>query len=402
MGSERLVVISTHPVQYHAPVYREVQRLGVPLTAIYGSDFSIAGYHDREFDVAFSWSTDLLSGYTPVFLSRVGESGAKTAESTSAWKLSEALKRISPAAVLVTGYWPSYFRQAILQLLIQRQRILFRAETTDHARSRSWLLESTRDLVLERFYKQCSSLLYIGTRSREHFERLGSADREMFFSPYCVDASVFQANEEARQSLRASARAELQLSPDQIALVFAGKLVFRKGPDLLVDAVRGMPEEIRSRLVIVFLGDGEMRTTLPVRSDDIQTRFIGFKNQHELSRYYHAGDALVLPSRSGETWGLVVNEALLHGLPCVVSSGVGCAPDLVIPGVTGEVFEQNSASSLRTALVRWLTWHHQDAGIRERCRRQVERFSVRAAAEGIVAAFEATAGREHEAGVTAS
>jgi len=390
------VVISTHPVQYHAPVYREVERLGLPITAIYGSDFSVAGYHDREFDVEFSWSTDLLSGYSTVFLSRIAEGGATSADSTSAWRLSKALRQISPAAILVTGYWPAFFRQAILQLLLRRQRILFRAETTDHARRRSRVLSSTRNLVLERFYEYCSSLLYIGERSREHFERLGAATREMFFSPYCVDASVFESNEEARERLRTSTREELEISPDKVVLVFAGKLVFRKGPDLLAEAIRGMPAELKDRLVIIFLGDGQMRPMLSAHLSPGITRFVGFKNQNQLSRYYHAGDALVLPSRSGETWGLVVNEALLHGLPCVVSADVGCAPDLVIPGLTGEVFDTGSAASLRDALVRLLAWQLKNAGIRERCRRQVDRFSVNAAATGIIAAFEAALGAKSE------
>ena len=67
-----LAVIETHPIQYHAPVYRVLQqRLGVPVTAIYGSDFSVAGSRDAEFGTTFAWDADLLSGYTPLFLSRV-------------------------------------------------------------------------------------------------------------------------------------------------------------------------------------------------------------------------------------------------------------------------------------------------------------------------------------------
>jgi glycosyltransferase involved in cell wall biosynthesis len=122
----------------------------------------------------------------------------------------------------------------------------------------------------------------------------------------------------------------------------------------------------------------------------MNARFVGFRNQHQLSRYYHASDALVLPSRAGETWGLVVNEALLHGLPCVVSQGVGCGPDLVIPGETGEVFATNSSDALRDAITRLLTWYHDEAEIRQRCRLQVERYSVNAAARGIIAAFESS------------
>src|SRR5262249_21925258 len=46
---------------------------------------------------------------------------------------------------------------------------------------------------------------------------------------------------------------------------------------------------------------------------------------------YVAADCLVLPSDTRETWGLVVNEALASGLPCIVSDACGCAEDLIDP-----------------------------------------------------------------------
>jgi glycosyltransferase involved in cell wall biosynthesis len=61
--------------------------------------------------------------------------------------------------------------------------------------------------------------------------------------------------------------------------------------------------------------------------------FAGFLNQTEISRAYVAADCLVLPSDHGETWGLVVNEALASDLPCLVSDACGCAEDL-----TGDEF----------------------------------------------------------------
>ena len=53
--------------------------------------------------------------------------------------------------------------------------------------------------------------------------------------------------------------------------------------------------------------------------------FAGFRNQSELPRYLAAADVLVLPSDAGETWGLVVNEAMACGLPAIVSRAAGCA-----------------------------------------------------------------------------
>lgn len=59
---------------------------------------------------------------------------------------------------------------------------------------------------------------------------------------------------------------------------------------------------------------------------------------------------LVLPSRS-ETWGLVVNEAFACGLPVVASDRVGCVPDLVRPGETGEVYPSGSPAELADRIV---------------------------------------------------
>ena len=62
-------------------------------------------------------------------------------------------------------------------------------------------------------------------------------------------------------------------------------------------------------------------------------------------------DCLVLPG-AHESWGLVVNEAMATGLPAVVSDRVGCAPDLVSPGETGEVYRAGDSDELTQALER--------------------------------------------------
>src|SRR5213076_327900 len=93
----------------------------------------------------------------------------------------------------------------------------------------------------------------------------------------------------------------------------------------------------------------EELTRLAHEPPAVAAHFVGFQNQRELSRYYHAADVLVLASRVGETWGLVVNEALHHGVPCAVSDQVGCGPDLVEEGVTGEVFRADDPAALARA-----------------------------------------------------
>jgi glycosyltransferase involved in cell wall biosynthesis len=395
-----LAVIETHPVQYHAPVYRELQRnWGIPVTAIYGSDFSVAGYRDREFGATFAWDTDLLSGYSSRFLSRVGEGGASAAGEVTTRGLRDALVEVAPDAVMVLGYRPRFHREAFLAARRAGIPILFRGETTDHARQRNALKTWARDQALRWFYRRCERLLYVGQRSHEHFHRLGCPEDKLGFSPYCVDTTPFQSDEQARARLRDLTRAALQISVDKKAVLFSGKLSGRKGPDILLRAIKQLPAEARERIVVLFLGSGELQDALQSlarQTPAIPAHFLGFQNQTQLSQYYHAADLLALPSVQSETWGLVVNDALHHGLPCLVSDAVGCAPDLIEPGKTGEVFETGSTESLAQAICRILPLTER-AETRARCREKVSAYTTEKAAAGIAQAFRSIVRHEQPA-----
>ncbi|GAC1365317.1 MAG: glycosyltransferase family 4 protein [Actinomycetota bacterium] len=389
MSCQRLVVLETHPVQYHAPVYRELGSLGVPVTAIYGSDFSVAGYTDPDFQAHFAWDTDLLSGYQSIFLSRVGQGGGTHPEDLSGQGLRAALGKAQPSAVMVLGYGTRFHRTAIWAALRSGRPLLFRGETTDHARQRNRSHEAVRDQLLGALYRRCSRLLYIGARSREHFVRLGCPPERMVFSPYCVDTTPFQCTESARTALRRQIRAQWGAQDDETVLLFSGKLVDRKGCLLLLDAARELVKELPGKVCLVFLGDGPLRQELQGRAHGdprVAVVFAGFRNQSALSAYFHGADLLVLPSRTGETWGLVVNEALCHGLPCVVTDAVGCAPDLIEAGVTGQVAQTASMENLGQALHRALPLAGRPE-IRQQCRARVADYSVGRAAAGIAEAF---------------
>jgi glycosyltransferase involved in cell wall biosynthesis len=396
MLQQNLAVIETHPIQYHAPVYRALQQqFGVPVTAVYGSDFSLAGYRDREFGESFAWDTDLLSGYSAEFLSVQAKGGASTAEATTTRGLGKVLQRLQPAAILLVGYSPRFFRGAILHALATGRPLLFRAETTDHAVSRSGMKSWVRDQLLRALYRRCARLLYVGERSRQHFLRLGCPEQRIIFSPYCVDTAPFQTDESARAKLREPTRQALDVAANQTMVLFSGKLSRRKGVDVLVQAVRRLPEAQRQQIVVVFLGNGELRDELErcAREEPaLEIRFAGFQNQSRLSAYYHAADLLVLPSIHSETWGLVVNEALHHGVPAVVSDAVGSAPDLIEQGVTGEVCAAGSAESLAEAMQRAMTWIGGE-NVRSQCRARVSGYTVEKAAEGIASAFWAATGK---------
>jgi glycosyltransferase involved in cell wall biosynthesis len=93
----------------------------------------------------------------------------------------------------------------------------------------------------------------------------------------------------------------------------------------------------------------------------------GPRTGDRLAATYAAADLLVLTSR-GETYGMVVVEALARGIPVLatatggLSEALGRAPDGSRPGL---LVEAGNPAELAGALRRWL----DDAGLRERLRR---------------------------------
>lgn len=390
-----LAVLATHPVQYHAPVYRGIQQtFGIPVTAIYGSDFSVAGYRDPEFGASVRWDTDLLSGYTPVFMEELAKGGAATTEAVTGKGIGTFLEQVRPTAILLTGYQGAFHRRAWVAAIQSGVPLLFRAETNDEASSRSRLKQWGRDTVLRFLYRRCAALLPIGLHSCRHYERLAPGV-PMYAAPYCVDVTPFQTDEAARTEFRLTTRASLSIQEEQIVILFSGKLIAKKNPLLLIRAIQQLPEAVRGKMVVLFLGDGELRPAveaLAASNPAVATRFVGFQNQSALSPYYHAADLLVLPSAFGETWGLVVNESLHHGVPAIVSDRVGCAPDLIVPGKTGAVFPSGSVEGLAQTLQR-VQPLIGNAQTRTDCRTHIEGYSIHSAAKGIATAFYAIAKR---------
>jgi len=390
-----LAIVETHPVQYHAPVWREAaQALGVPLQVIYGGDFSVRGYLDREFGASFQWEADLLAGYT----SQILQPAAADYESVTAQGLEAALTALQPAAVLALGYHHPLDRAAIRWATRQQRPLLFRGETSDAPRAaRTWWRRWLRDALLRRLYRRCAVCLYLGTQSKAHYTRLGVPEQRLIRSPYCVDTTCFETDESARERLRPATRARLGLTESDWVVLFSGKLSWRKGVDLLPTALRQLPPGLRDRVHLIFLGAGERQAALEEACQQhpaIRCHFTGFINQSGLSAWYHAADCLVLPSLEMETWGLVVNDALHHGLPAVVSEGVGCAPDLIRPGQTGEVFALGQAEALAAALTRCAEWSAQaPIQVRQACRDQVSQYSIAAAASGLHQAWQTTTGQ---------
>jgi len=103
-------------------------------------------------------------------------------------------------------------------------------------------------------------------------------------------------------------------------ILFIGRLVYQKGPDILIEALRKVCRERWDARVIVA-GDGGMRQYLQERARDLPVNFVGYIPDSEYVRLLNACNVVVIPSRN-EPFGLVLLEAWSAEKP-VVASNVG-------------------------------------------------------------------------------
>jgi len=104
---------------------------------------------------------------------------------------------------------------------------------------------------------------------------------------------------------------------------------------------------------LLVIGDGEVRPEFESwkeKSGLPYVKFLGFKNQTELPKFFAASDLFVLPGQV-EAWGLIVNEVMNASLPVIVTNEVGCGPDLVKPGENGAIYRVGDIEGLAKILL---------------------------------------------------
>lgn len=177
-------------------------------------------------------------------------------------------------------------------------------------------------------------------------------------------------------------------TPTGGSLLCVAPVVRAKGYDVLVRALAGLVDigsspglTWRCTCVGSLDGDpgfvGEQQQILAACGIEQRVRFAGVRTGAELDRCYRDADLLVLPTRS-ESYGMVVTEALAHGLP-VVASAVGGVPEALGLASDGErpgiLVPPDDPDALRAALASWLTDSDLRTALRSRARERRTRLS---------------------------
>lgn len=383
-----LAVVATHPIQYQVPWFQALAAEPSLDLTVYFACLPDAQAQGAGFGIPFAWDIPLLDGYRWECLpNRRARPRLDRFFGSSTPGVGRVLAARKPDAVLVTGWnaWP--LLQAILACRRLHLPVLLRGDS-NALRDRP----APARFLHRRLFGQVAAFLSVGRSNRDFYAANGVPAARIFDVPHFVDNARFAASAAEARAQRAVLREQWRIPPGALCVLFVGKVEPKKRlADLVHAAAAAAAQGVRLHLLVV--GEGPLRLQAEAQAGGlgVPATFAGFLNQSELGRAYACADVLVLPSDAGETWGLVVNEAMACGLPAVVSHLVGCGPDLVAEGVTGHTYPCGDVATLGTVLVRLARDPAACAAMGERARERVQAYSVARAVEGTRRAVDAVA-----------
>jgi glycosyltransferase involved in cell wall biosynthesis len=380
----KVVIVATHPIQYQVPWFQGLAARKQIDLEVYYALMPDQNQQGVGFGLSFAWDIPMLEGYKwRVVPNKRSEPSLRGFFASSTPGIYSLLAEDKPDAVIITGWNSLPLLQALwacMRLGIPR---IMRGESNS-MNGRPWMVRLLHRILLSR----CTAFLSIGKANQAFYRQYGISPERIFSSPYFVDNRRFEAQFQELSSERADLRATWHIPEEHVCFLYAGKLEAKKRVgDLLraMDIARRGTDNIH--LLVVGAGELMDESRRFVEEMNLPVTFAGFLNQTEITRAYVAADCLVLPSDFGETWGLVVNEAMVCGLPAIVSDRVGCGPDLIEEGVTGAVFPCADVEALASKLAEFASNAEKLSRIGKQARERVQHYSVDHAVEGTLQAI---------------
>lgn len=317
------------PLPYYTPIFNSLaEKLdlhvlfmssGAPLTSFRDP----WGQHPR-FEHSFWWSRSL-------------NLSSLDFRAQFSFGVSPKLQRLDPDVLIAYSWHPIMYEPLVWSSLTRRRAVMWSESCDFSGLLRGHISQALRIFALRR----CQAFVTSGTKASEYLRSLGVPESRLVTS--CMPAGTWPTDGETPREPREGADGEVRY-------LFVGRLIPRKRPlELLRAFARTRAKLPDATLTIVGEGpmQGEVSREAARLGENVEV--LGHAEGPELSRIYARADVLVIPSLR-EVWGIVVNEALLHGLYVVATDQVASAFDLLEPN-SGTIVAADDADALVEAMV---------------------------------------------------
>lgn len=238
-----------------------------------------------------------------------------------------------PNIVIICGYDKPEFIAALLISKIIKAKTIIDTDTTYFQKSRSWYKEIVKKSIIRLFD-------YGFPRSnfaKDYLCKLGLKKEKQIIVPHAT--CYFKNLNDKFEIDKIKKKYKINTNKN---FIFVGRLIKLKNLQLLIEAFSMIKKSSckSNKWGLILVGEGEEKEYLEnlvklLFLSDVF--FVGAQPWDIIPYFYAISDVFILPSTS-ESWGLVVNEAMMHSLPMIVSNRVG-ASEIVKEGENGFIFD---------------------------------------------------------------
>ena len=265
----RLGIVAHGPIQYHTPLWQRLASRGnIEPDVLFLSDRGYYPLTDPGFGTSVAWDIDLLSGYSYSFLNRTGSEARRGARM-------RALARWLPShdAVVVNGYTDPWMLLAIALCRARGIPYFLRGSSHPQGQSRG-ARRHVRRVGARMVIAASAGGLSMGCLNDEFYRQQHA--RRIIFAPNSVDDERFAR---PPQTGRSDLLARWGLKDNAPVIMFCGKLIPRKRPMDLVEAIGMLPHEC----VVLFVGDGVLANRVRAAIKPGRGVVTGFINQARIA-----------------------------------------------------------------------------------------------------------------------
>lgn len=263
----------------------------------------------------------------------------------------------------------------LFQSKLKKKKLLYFGEKWEAPKCSQTKIKRVKNFIQKCAFKfilnKIDMCIVSGSKAHQYFEGLGIKNEKISVA---IDASGVK-----EKLIAYKIKEKYKLSDDTKIILYYGRIVERKGLDLLIRAYSELKYKgINSCLLIC--GDGPFKRDCERLVKELQLDkviFEGFVDPSYKYTFFSQCDIFVLPSYfyNGipEAWGLTVNEAMQCGKPVIATTAVGAAYDL-INGKNGKMIQENNINELVNSLNELLTSENKEK-IKEECKNVYEKFN---------------------------
>ncbi|MCI9381690.1 MAG: glycosyltransferase family 4 protein [Dorea sp.] len=179
-------------------------------------------------------------------------------------------------------------------------------------------------------------------------ERAVKAFRPDFYVEDLIYGVTDQTEEERRSKEYLTDHTEIK-----IRFIIIGYIEYRKGQDILLEAIKRLEPDIRQKAEFIFVGQNTSllaKDLIESAGEISEIMFTGPVDRSKINSLLGRADMLVCPSRE-DPMPTVAAEAMMHKVPCLVSDTTGTVK-YIRDGIDGLIFQSENTGQLKEILER--------------------------------------------------